>query len=83
MISIRVYSTPICPYCNMVKDYLKKNEIEFEEVDVAADQVAAQEMIKNTGQMGVPVVAIDKDSEVKYIVGFDQAKLAELLDIKK
>ena len=83
MISIRVYSTPTCPYCNMVKDYLKKNKIEFEEVDVVADQVAAQEMIKNTGQMVVPVVAIDKDSEVKYIVGFDQAKLAELLDIKK
>ena len=62
----------------MAKNFFKKHNIAYDEKDVAADQIAAQEMIKKSGQMGVPVIEIDE----KIIIGFDQEKIAELLKIK-
>ncbi|MDP2750762.1 MAG: glutaredoxin domain-containing protein [Nanoarchaeota archaeon] len=73
-----VYSTPGCPYCVMEKTFLKQNNIQFEYIDVAADQKKAQEMIDKSGQMGVPVTDIDGE----IIVGFDKEKIKKLLDIK-
>ena len=54
MSNVKVYSTPTCPYCHMVKDFLKEKGVEFEDIDVASDQAAAKEMIGKSGQMGVP-----------------------------
>lgn len=72
---ITVYSTPTCPWCKKLKAYLSDKKIEFKDVDVGSDQDAAQEMIKKSGQMGVPVVDING----KIIVGFDQQAIeAEL-----
>ncbi|MEW5955141.1 MAG: glutaredoxin domain-containing protein [Candidatus Micrarchaeota archaeon] len=79
MPKIIVYSTPTCPYCHMAKDYLKKNNFEYEDVDVAADEKRAQEMIDKSGQMGVPVIDIDG----KIIVGFDRKAIDASLGIKK
>jgi len=76
--SLTIYSTPTCPYCIMAKNFFKKHNIAYDEKDVAADQIAAQEMIKKSGQMGVPVIEIDE----KIIIGFDQEKISELLKIK-
>jgi glutaredoxin 3 len=59
MSKIIVYSTPSCPYCNLVKDYLKQKSIEFEEKDVSLDRAAAREMIEKSGEMGVPQIDID------------------------
>ena len=73
--SVKVYSTPTCPFCTMAKSYLKQNEISFEEVDVSKDREQAMDMIRKSGQRGVPV--IDYDGEI--IVGFDKKKLAELI----
>jgi glutaredoxin 3 len=73
-----VYSTPTCPYCVVAKDFLKNNNIEFEAKDVAVDEVAREEMIKKTGQMGVPVIDIDGE----IIIGFNEGRIRELLDIK-
>lgn len=75
----KIYSTPTCVYCKTLKEYLKNNNKEFEDIDVSKDEKQLQEMIKNSGQMGVPV--IDIDGEV--IVGFDKAKIDELLKIGK
>ena len=77
--TVKVYSTPTCPYCNQAKDFLKEKNIEFEEIDVSQDTAAAQAMIEKTGQMGVPVVEIDGEA----IVGFNKAKIMELLGIKE
>jgi len=77
MAEVKVYSTPTCPYCRMVKEYLKSNNIEFEDVDVSADQNAAQEMINKSGQMGVPVLDIDGN----VIVGFDKPKISKALGL--
>lgn len=75
---IKIYSTPTCPYCHMAKDFLKNHNIEFEDINVAEDEKARDEMINKSGQMGVPVLDINGE----IIVGFDKAKLSELLKIK-
>lgn len=77
MANVKVYSTPTCPYCKMVKQFLKENNIEFEDVDVASNQTAAQEMVKKSGQMGVPVLDIDG----QIVVGFDKGKIKQLLGL--
>ncbi|MDD5097728.1 MAG: glutaredoxin family protein [Candidatus Omnitrophica bacterium] len=75
--SIKVYSTPTCPWCIRAKQFLKDNHIDFQSIDVSADQVAADEMMKKTGQMGVPVLDIDGE----IIVGFDKEKIKQSLGI--
>lgn len=74
---VTVYSTSTCPYCIRVKQFLKDNNVDFEENDVAADQEKAKEMVDKTGQMGVPV--IDVDGEI--IIGFDKDKLVQALGL--
>lgn len=75
---VKIYSTPTCPYCEMAKTFFKKNNIEFEEIDVSKDQKAAQEMIEKSGQMGVPVIDIDG----KIIVGFNPQEIKKALGLK-
>ncbi|MCG2713777.1 MAG: glutaredoxin family protein [Candidatus Omnitrophica bacterium] len=75
--SIKVYSTLTCPWCIRAKQFLKDNNIDFQSIDVSADQAAADEMMKKTGQMGVPVIDIDGE----IIVGFDKDRIKQLLGI--
>lgn len=75
--SVTVYSTPTCPFCIRAKQFLKDNNIEFTDYDVGSDKVKAQEMVKRSGQMGVPVIDIDGT----LIVGFDKDKIKESLGI--
>lgn len=75
---VKVYSTPTCPYCEMVKDFFKKNNVEFEDINVAMDSEAAEEMIEKSGQSGVPVI----DVNGKIIVGFDKEALKRVLKLK-
>ncbi len=79
MAKVKVYSTPVCPYCVTVKCFLTKHGIEFQEINVAEDEEARNDMVERTGQMGVPVVEIDG----QMIIGFDKAKISELLSIKE
>lgn len=74
---IKVYSTPTCPYCTRAKQYLKDNNIDFENIDVSSNQDAAQEMINKSGQMGVPVLDIEGD----IVIGFDREKISRALGI--
>ncbi len=75
MKKVIVFSTPACAFCYTLKEYLKKKNIEFEEIDISEDDQARQEVIDNTKQMGVPVLKIDQE----YIVGFDKIKIDKLL----
>ena len=77
MANVIVYSTQSCPYCMMVKEYLKSNNIEFEDVDVGSNQERAIEMVKKSGQQGVPVVDIDG----KIIVGFNKPEIQNSLGL--
>ena len=74
---VKIYSTPTCPYCIKTKQYLKDNNVEFENIDVSTNQAAAQEMIDKSGQMGVPVL----DIEGQVIIGFDKEKINQSLGI--
>lgn len=73
----KIYSTPTCVYCKTLKGYFKKHEIEFEDIDISKDEKQLQKMIKESGQMTVPVVDIDGE----IIVGFDKEKIDKLLKI--
>lgn len=77
MPQVRVFSTPTCPYCVTLKEFLKGNNIDFDDFDVSQDLDAQKEMVQATGQMGVPVVQIDEE----WIVGFDRAKISQLLNL--
>ena len=74
---VKVYSTPTCPWCIKIKEFLKENNIEFEEIDVSKDQKAGMELMLKTSQMGVPVLDIDG----KIVSAFDKEKLKKLLKI--
>lgn len=77
MPKVMIYSTPTCPWCHLAKEFFKKNKVAFEDKNVATDRQAVEEMVKKSGQMGVPVIAIDG----KIIVGFDQEKISALLGL--
>jgi glutaredoxin 3 len=77
MHKVKVYSTSTCHYCIMLKEFLKKNNIQFENVDVGVDRQASQEMMDKSGQMGVPVLDIDGE----IIVGFDKDAISTALGI--
>lgn len=74
---VKVYSTPTCPYCVRAKQFLKDNAVIFEDIDVSMNQEAAQEMIKRSGQMGVPVIDINGE----LIVGFDKERIKRALEL--
>lgn len=73
-----VYSTPSCTWCNTLKAYFKEHKIRFTDIDVSKDQNAAQEMVKRSGQQGVP----QTDINGQIIVGFDKTRINSLLGIK-
>ncbi len=72
-----VYSTPTCFYCVRAKQFLKDNNIFFEQYDVSVDQEKAEEMIQKSGQMGVPVL----DIEGEIIIGFDKERIKQALEL--
>lgn len=74
---VRIYSTPTCPYCSRAKQFLKENNVEYEDIDVSANQDKVQEMFQKSGQMGVPVLEIGNE----IIVGFDKEKIKQSLGI--
>ncbi len=77
--NVIIYSTPTCPYCKLAKEFLKEKDVSYKEIDVSADAASANEMVKKSGQMGVPV--IDVDGQV--IVGWNKAALEEALGMKQ
>ena len=77
MPEVRVFTTQSCPYCVMAKEFLKKNNIKFKEIDVS-DEEGREEVIRLSGQRGVPVIDIGG----KIVVGFDKPALRRLLKLK-
>jgi glutaredoxin len=78
---ITIYSTTSCPYCRMLKEYLKGKSITYEEKLVDQDNTAKDEMEKISGGfLGVPFTVITKDDASReLIVGFDIGKLDNIL----
>jgi glutaredoxin-like YruB-family protein len=75
---VTVYTTPTCSWCTTLKTYLKENKVQYREINVAADTSAAEAMVRKSGQQGVPQTEING----QMIVGFDKARINQLLEIK-
>ncbi|MGC9336321.1 MAG: Uxx-star family glutaredoxin-like (seleno)protein [Anaerolineae bacterium] len=74
-----VYSTPTCAYCYQAKEFFARRGIPFVEKNVAADRKAAMEMVRISGQQGVPVIVVDGE----VVIGFNQPRLRQLLERAK
>lgn len=75
---VLVFTTPTCGWCVRVKSYLRERKVPFREVDVSRDERAARDLVRRTGQMGVPVVEIDG----RPVVGFDKPQIDRLLGLQ-
>ncbi len=73
-----LFTTPTCSYCNAAKRYLRERGIQFRDVDVSRDTAAARDMVRRSGQSGVPVIDIGG----KIVVGFDRAKIDQYLGLR-
>ncbi len=76
---VTIYTSPTCSWCNTTKSYLRKNNINFKEIDVSKNQKAAEELVRRSGQQGVP----QTDINGQIVVGFDQKKIDRLLGINQ
>lgn len=79
MAKVTIYSTPTCVYCKMAKEFFKKNDVAYEERNVASDMKAREDMVNKSHQLGVPVIDIDNN----IVIGFDQKTIEGLLGLKK
>jgi len=74
---VKVFSTSSCPWCRKAKEFLDKNKIAYQDLNVAEDKVARDEMLKLTNQMAVPTIAINDE----FIVGYNENALKSKLGI--
>lgn len=75
MNQITVYTTSTCPYCEMMKNFLKEQGLSFKEVNVQLDQATASRLVETTGQLGVPQTEING----QWVLGFDPEKVMNLV----
>ena len=75
MKNVTIYSTTVCKYCNLAKDFFKEHGIKYTEYNVSTDMAKRQEMVDKSGQMGVPVIMVDNN----VVVGFNEPVLSKLL----
>ena len=73
--AVVLYSTPTCSFCHKAKKWFREERISFSEYDVSKDPRRADEMLRKSGQMGVPVI----DVHGKIIVGFNQPEIEKAL----
>lgn len=74
---VTIYTTPTCHFCQMAKEFFKANNVQYSELNVAADADKRTEMIEKSGQMGVPVIYIGDD----MVIGFNEGKIKSLLGL--
>lgn len=72
-----VFSTPTCSFCNNAKKYFREKNIRFRDVDVSRDPAAARDMVRRSGQQGVPVIDIGG----RIVIGFDRVKIDKYLNL--
>jgi glutaredoxin-like YruB-family protein len=71
MSKVVLFSTSTCSWCRRAKRYLKERRVPFKEVNIERDPEAARDLVRKTGQTGVPVVKIGN----RWIVGFDRESI--------
>jgi glutaredoxin 3 len=76
MTEIEVFTTPTCPYCTKIKEWLDENGYDYTEHNVAEDKEQAKKMIKKTGQRGVPQTFIGE----KAVIGFQPEEIEKAVE---
>lgn len=74
---ITIYTTPTCTFCRQAKNFFREHGVSYEEKDVTLDRQYVDEMVKKSGQMGVPVIDIDGE----IVIGFDKPRIAQLVGV--
>lgn len=77
MPKVKIYTTPFCVYCQKAKEFFKKNNIDYQEVDVTKNENDLNEMVRKSGQLAVPVIEIGE----QVIIGFDLGKIKKVLNL--
>ena len=77
MAKVVLFSTTSCSWCRRAKKYLKENKVPFKEINIERDQEAARDIVRKTGQTGVPVIKIG----TRWIVGFDKKRITKELGL--
>lgn len=75
--NVKIYTLPDCAYCRLAKRLFARHRVEYEEVDVLGDVVVHKEIIRKTGQLGVPVIEIEEE----IFVGFDEGGIIRALGL--
>jgi glutaredoxin 3 len=75
--NVKIYTSVTCPWCIKTKEFLKANNVTYDEISVTNDEKARTEVFKKSGQMGVPVI----DVEGTIIVGYDRTSLKKALEL--
>lgn len=83
MTKVTIYSTATCGFCHMLKNYLSMHKVPFEEKKADTDPSLAQELYDKSGQLGVPFSIIEKDGKQDSVLGFDRARIDELLGLSR
>jgi glutaredoxin-like YruB-family protein len=78
---VKVFSTPTCPYCDQLKNYLTEKNVKYTEINLAEKPEEAEKLVKKTGQMGVPATIITNGDDEQAIVGFDVDKINQALGL--
>ncbi len=77
---VRIYTTVTCAYCHATKEWFRENKVKYEEINVTTDEKKQEEMIKLSGQMGVPVIAVG-DNKPQIIIGFNSDALKKAIGV--
>ena len=76
--TVKIYTTPTCPWCKKTKEWLKEHKIKYTAYEVSSNEKARKEMIDKSRQMGVPVLEING----KIIIGYDPEAIQKALKKK-
>lgn len=72
---VKVYTRTTCAPCRMVKTWLQKKGIKYDEINVDEDPAAAREIVDRTGVMMVPMITVGE----RVCQGMNFALLTEML----
>jgi glutaredoxin-like YruB-family protein len=75
--NVTVFTSPTCTWCAAVKRHFQEHGIYYREIDISKDTKAADELVRRSGQLGVPQTDINGE----IIVGFDKTRINSLLGI--
>ncbi len=71
---VTIYTTPTCPWCHRTKAWMRDRKVRYREIDITTDKKGLEEMVRISGQTGVPVIVVGDE----IIVGFNEKRLNEL-----